>query len=203
MWIRRHGRTASGKNKHRQEEELGALFVEICYTGENKRSLRMAEVREFFGTGESAIRPEKMMTDRKVAVAVMKHPTEEKFLCVRNRKFGWVDFVMGGIEGDETPVEAAERELVEETGYVNCKIVGELPEVYYDNFYAAHKDVNRHIEVHTVYGCLQNLAQKERSQEEADLADVLWIEIADLAGKLHTDAHRWDLERVLARTEKS
>lgn len=158
----------------------------------------MAEVKEFYGTGESAVRPDKPMTDRKVVVVVMKHPTEEKYLCTNKKKFGWIDFVMGGIEGEETPLEAAARELEEESGYTDYEFIGELPEVYYDNFYAAHKDVNRHIEVHTVYGKLKSLAQVERSQEEAEIADVVWIDVAELPEKLHTDAHRWDLERVLA-----
>lgn len=158
----------------------------------------MAEVKEFHGTGDSAVRPDKPMTDRKVVVVVMKHPTEDKYLCTDKKKFGWIDFVMGGIKGEETPLEAATRELEEETGYTDYEFVGELPEVYYDNFYAAHKDVNRHIEVHTVYGKLKSLTQAERSQEEADIADVVWIDVAELPEKLHTDAHRWDLERVLA-----
>lgn len=158
----------------------------------------MAEVKEFHGTDESAVRPDKPMTERKVVVVVMKHPTEEKYCCMQNKKFGWIDFVMGGIEGEETSLEAAARELDEETGYTDYEFTGELPEVYYDNFYAAHKDVNRHIEVHTVYGKLNSLKQKERAQEEQDIADILWIDVAELPEKLHTDAHRWDLERVLA-----
>jgi 8-oxo-dGTP pyrophosphatase MutT (NUDIX family) len=158
----------------------------------------MAEVKEFHGTGDSAVHPDKPMTNRKVVVVVMKHPTKDKYLCMKNKKFGWIDFVMGGIEGEETPLEAAARELDEESGYVDYEFVGELPDVYYDNFYAAHKDVNRHIEVHTVYGRLTSLEQKERSQEEQDIADIVWIDVAELSEKLHTDAHRWDLERVLA-----
>lgn len=157
----------------------------------------MAEVKEFFGTGDSALRPDKPNTDRNVVVAVIKHPTEDKYLCVNNRKFGWIDFVMGGIEGEETPLEAGRREVVEETGYTDLGELKELPDVYYDNFYAAHKDVNRHITVHTIYGQLRSLGREERSEEEAELADVLWIETNELPEKLHTDAHRWDLERVL------
>ena len=90
--------------------------------------------KEFFGEGDSAIRPDKPMTERQVVVAVVKHPTEDKFLCVKNRKFGWINFVMGGIEGDETPIEAVRREVLEETGYTNLKIIEEFPDVYFDNF---------------------------------------------------------------------
>ena len=152
--------------------------------------------KEFFGEGDSAIRPDKPMTERQVVVAVVKHPTEDKFLCVKNRKFGWINFVMGGIEGDETPIEAVRREVLEETGYTNLKIIEEFPDVYFDNFYAAHKDVNRHITCHTVYCELTDLEQNERSKEEKTIADVLWIKNRELMNKLSTEAHKYDLERV-------
>ena len=32
---------------------------------------------------------------------------------------------------------------------------------------------------------------------EQDIADILWIDAAELPEKLHTDAHRWDLLRIL------
>ena len=152
--------------------------------------------KEFFGEGDSAIRPDKPMTERQVVVAVVKHPTEDKFLCVKNRKFGWINFVMGGIEGDETPIEAVRREVLEETGYTNLKIIEEFPDVYFDNFYAAHKVVNRHITCHTVYCELTDLEQNERSKEEKAIADVLWIKNRELMNKLSTEAHKYDLERV-------
>ena len=152
--------------------------------------------KEFFGEGDSAIRPDKPMTERQVVVAVVKHPTEDEFLCVKNRKFGWINFVMGGIEGDETPIEAVRREVLEETGYTNLKIIEEFPDVYFDNFYAAHKDVNRHITCHTVYCELTDLEQNERSKEEKAIADVLWIKNRELMNKLSTEAHKYDLERV-------
>ncbi len=44
--------------------------------------------KEFFGEGDSAIREDRPMTERSVVVVAIKHPTEEKYLCVQNRKFG-------------------------------------------------------------------------------------------------------------------
>lgn len=153
-------------------------------------------VKEFFGEGESAVRPDKPMTEREVVVVALKHPTEEKYLCVRNKKFGWIDFVMGGIEGEEKPVEAGKREVAEETGYTDFGELEELAEVFYDNFYAAHKDVNRHITIHTVKGYLKSLAQDERTAEEQEIADVLWVPAAELAEKLTQQAHKYIWEVV-------
>lgn len=152
--------------------------------------------KEFFGEGESAIRDDKPMTERNVVVVAVKHPTEEKYLCVRNRKFGWIDFVMGGIEGEESPIEAAKREVIEETGYDDLGELVELPEVCYDNFYAAHKDVNRHITIHMVRGQLLSLQREERSAEEAEIAEVMWIPAEELAEKLTQQAHKYTWEQV-------
>lgn len=148
-------------------------------------------VKEFFGEGDSAVRSDKPMTGREVVVAVVKHPIEEKYLCVQNKKFGWIDFVMGGIEGDEKPIEAGKREVAEETGYTDFGEFENIEETIYDNFYAAHKDVNRHIRIHAVRGKLKSLAQEERATEEKEIADVMWIPATELAEKLTQQAHKY------------
>ncbi len=153
--------------------------------------------KSFTGTGESEINPDKPYTDREVVEAVIKHPTENKYLCVKNRKFGWVNLVMGGIEGKETPEEAAVREIVEETGYTDVEIERPMEFVYFDNFFARHKDVNRHITCHTVVGRLKSLTQVERSKEEDELQEILWIDEKDLIESMSTNAHKYDVTRYL------
>ena len=153
--------------------------------------------KNFVGSGDSTIRPDKKMTERKVVNALIKHPTEDKYLCVHNKKFNWINFVMGGIEGEETPIEAGIREVVEETGYTDITIDKEMEFIYFDNFYAAHKDVNRHITCHTIVGKLNSLVQEDRAQEEKDIADVMWIPKEELLTKLTSEAHRYDATRLI------
>lgn len=153
--------------------------------------------KNFVGTGDSQIRDDKPMTERNVVNAIIKHPTEDKYLCVNNKKFNWINFVMGGIEGDESPCDAAIREVVEETGYTDIVDLHEMEFIYYDNFYAAHKDVNRHITCHTVVGRLNSLTQTEISEEEKNIADVMWISKAELLSKLTSEAHKYDAMRLI------
>lgn len=153
--------------------------------------------KNFVGTGDSKIRDDKPMTEREVVNAIIKHPTDDKYLCVNNKKFNWINFVMGGIEGDESPCDAAVREVVEETGYTDIVDLNEMEFIYYDNFYAAHKDVNRHITCHTVVGRLNSLEQVEISEEEKNIADVMWISKDELLSKLTSEAHKYDAMRLI------
>lgn len=153
--------------------------------------------KNFIGTGDSEIRPDKPMTERRVVNCIIKHPTEEKYLCVHNKKFNWLDFVMGGIEGEETPIEAAKREIAEETGYTELEELREMEFIYYDNFYAAHKDVNRHITCYTVVGKLKSLDQIEISNEEKNIADIKWIDKEELLSSLTNEAHKYSFSFLI------
>lgn len=159
--------------------------------------IRQVIAKSFVGTGESALRENQPITERQVVNAVIKHPTEEKYLCVRNRQFQWLNFVMGGIEESETTTQAAIREVVGETGYDDIEIEQELNFIYYDNFYAAHKKVNRHITCYTVVGRLNSLHTIDRTSEEKALADVEWISKDKVLEVLSTEAHKYDARRAL------
>jgi len=152
--------------------------------------------KNFVGTGESKIEDDKPFTDRNVVIACIKHPTQNKYLCIQNKEFGWINFVMGGIENGENSIEAAKREIIEETGYINITNLEELDFIYFDNFYARHKKVNRHITCHTVIGNLANLDQIARSKEE-NLQDIIWIEEKELEETLSTLAHKYDAKRAI------
>ena len=145
----------------------------------------------FYGKGESEVRPDKKNTKRKVINVIVKHPTENKYLCVNNDKFGFKNFVMGGFEGDETPVEAAVRELKEETGYVDYEVEKVFDFIYKSVFYAAHKDVNRDITCYTVVLKLKSLKQEQISEEEQKIQYPVWIDENEIIDYLTTEDHKF------------
>lgn len=118
-------------------------------------------------------RPDKEVVFRDAVIVVVRNPKTDKYLCLRWKKFPWITFVMGGIEEGETEIEAAEREIVEETGYKNFKFVKHLGSVQLE-FFAAHKDVNRIAHTRELLFDLIDEDREEISEEEKQIHELEW-----------------------------
>ena len=121
-------------------------------------------------------REDKKNTTRKVAMCIIKHPTEDKYLSLKWNNHYWHNFVTGGIEDGEDALTAAKREIVEETGYLNAEYIRTMPLKVNVIFYAAHKDVNRDIITNVFEFKLKDLTQTETQLESHEDFKPIWIE---------------------------
>jgi leucyl-tRNA synthetase len=118
----------------------------------------------------------KQNTDRRVVMCVIEHPHDGTFLTLRWNKLGWHNFVMGGIEGDETAEEAARREIAEETGYTDMTYIGTMPVEINSKFYARHKDVNRNIMTTVLHFKLNSLQATDTRREAHEDFECEWVD---------------------------
>jgi len=122
----------------------------------------------------------KKNTKRNIIHAIVEHPTEEKIISLKWKDFNWKTLITGGIEDGESPIEAAKREIIEETGFSNLQYVKTLPYKIFAEFYAHHKKVNRAVFTSVVYFKLKDLERKEVAPEEKKLHEVEWINLKDI-----------------------
>jgi len=84
----------------------------------------------------------KKVVPRRAIQTLVTNPKDGKMLTLKWKKLPWTTFITGGVDEGEDIVEAAKREVYEETGYKNLKFIRSLGSTE-THFYAEHKDVNR------------------------------------------------------------
>jgi len=124
---------------------------------------------------------------RNTVSCIVKHWSEDKYLCLQWMHDDWKGFSIGGIEEGENLEQAARRELHEETGYKNAKFVRTLGSEINYKFFASHKNENRWNVGHGVYLELLNGEQDEVAEHEKKLHGVVWIDKENVAKFIEGD----------------
>ena len=150
------------------------------YNFANQHGLPLKQVVAplFVGEGNQAIRPDLPIQKRHSVIAVIQN--QNQYLCVNSRHRVCRSFVLGGHEGNETPEQAAIREVAEETGYTDIAIDHVYHIMLLNHFYADYKGVNRHATLHIVFGHLRSTKCEPLSAKESAEHTVQWVELADL-----------------------
>ena len=112
---------------------------------------------------------------RHMVECVVKHWEKDEYICLQWKRYGWKTFIVGGIEKGETAEEAAIREVQEETGYKNVRVVKTLGDETVWQYFAEHKDENRTAVTTGVFLELVNGEREELTAEEAAKHDVVWV----------------------------
>lgn len=153
-------------------------------------------------------------TERNTVHVILRN-TQDKTVLVHFLKWEqrWnlapKNFIIGGIEDGESELEAAIREIKEETWYTNIKFIEKVPFEIQANFFAAHKDVNRKIHVNTLIFDLISNEHVEITEDEhftKDSHEPHWISYDKIAETINIvdDEMSWKYfyEWWFAYTEK-
>ncbi len=136
--------------------------------------------------GADAFKPGAPIAERRNAVAIVKHWFEDKYLCMSWKKNDWKGFVIGGIEGSESALATAEREVYEETGFKNI-LPGKAIGTVHSKFYQAVKNQNRFAHFEVVTLALKDGERDETSEEEKSIQDIHWIEASKVSSFVNRD----------------
>jgi len=145
-------------------------------------------------------REDKPSKVRKNVHAIVYNSVTKKYLIIRNKKFGWDSVIIGGVEEGEDLIEAAKREIEEETGYVDLEFKRALGGQVKASYFAKHKDENRIAFASAVYFELKSNKQKPRGDQEDKDDEILWVDAADMVpGKMVNSELPYWLERMKSK----
>ncbi len=151
-------------------------------------------------SGEDALRKDEKIEKRDAVACIIKHWSEDKYLCVRWKSVPWRGFVTGGLDGEDVAT-AGVREIQEETGYKNIKFIRTLGDIVNVQFYHVNKQTNRWARFTGAYFELQNNECEEISEKEKAIHDLEWVPYEDVENFITAEDIQVLWSRFLDREE--
>ncbi len=155
------------------------------------------------GERDDAYRPDEETEPRQAVATAVYDPKTDSFLSISWKAFDMKGVVTGGIEDGESIEETARREILEETGYKNLKLIA-IPEVKkHTKFYHRGKKTNRHSTWSFALFELVDDERDEMTEEDKVQHDVVWVEKSKLKDYFTVAEARWAVEQYLKQDEQA
>jgi leucyl-tRNA synthetase len=131
-------------------------------------------------------------------IALVRNPKTDEFLVLnwgpRQDRWGGNLFIGGGVDDNEDIVEAAKREIAEETGYTNVKLVKQSSSQGHVHYYSNVKERNDHA---YCTGLLFELESDDQTTQKLDDGEknkftTMWVKSNDIPKVVYTgELHYW------------
>jgi leucyl-tRNA synthetase len=158
--------------------------------------IKQVVARRYYQTTEpGTYRPNEPTHEKHGVIVAIKHWSQDKYMALKWKEVAWGTFLTGGVDEGHTPEETVIKEIHEETGFLNPKIVRKLG-VVDGIFYHVPKAKNQHVHGHVFEVQLENDAREEIAADEAAKHEILWLTKEELKSFLTPDTHQYSL-RVL------
>jgi len=144
---------------------------------------------------KDAPRFDKKTVKRKNILVILKHSDREEFCLLVWKKFWWNSLIVWWVDEWEWYIEAAKREVIEETWYNDFWECSLLDLEFNTSFYASHKDINRYSIEKYVFIQLNSMQNIWVDEKETQNHNFLWIaknEVADFLN-LDNNMYAWRL----------
>ncbi len=124
-------------------------------------------------------------------VAVVHNKKTNQYLTINWHDKGGRIFVGGTIQKGETPLECAMREIEEETGYTDLKLISTTFPINH-HYYAYNKDQYFEIDATGLYFELESEKQVETNfdEDEKDCFTVEWVDQKQVEKEITEELHR-------------
>ncbi len=141
--------------------------------------------------------------EKESIVAIVRDPKHQKTLMLnwgpRKTNYGGTLFIGGSVDDKEDLLKAALREIKEETGYVDLKLMGQTDVPVNNYFYSNTKD--RHIKA-KIWGFLFDLQSDKQSavrldEGEKNKFNLEWVANDKVAGTVDDAGHKLIYDMLL------
>ena len=138
-------------------------------------TVKVVEPKFVTTEGGGAVKKDEDFVKRNAVCVVVFDPNTDKYLCMKWKTHKLHGLITGGIEEGEDLVEAAKREVLEETGYKNLKFVTDPEIAIHCLFYHQQKKQNRWARFNYVFFELENEERETVGEEESKKLEAVWV----------------------------